>query len=148
MLMQPTPAQRRETRLRDVAAKRGLRVHFQPVPKGCDHSNGANKQAITYCLPWKQQADIRNVWVLIRKTFSHDLHAMGRWDWLMPPGAVPADFAQQLNPLVDELPDFVYAISSGPQGLCCFWNELGSEEHVNALADWLENTASKITLEN
>ncbi|GAA5317228.1 MAG: hypothetical protein AseanaTS_24320 [Candidatus Pelagadaptatus aseana] len=145
MLMQPTPAQRRETRLRNAALKRGLRVHYQPIPKGSDHNSGSRKQAVTYCLPWHEQDDIRNVWVLIKKSFVHDLHVFGDWDWLQSPSHMPEGFVTELEQGVNCLPGNVYALCSGPQGLCCFWNELGSENDVEAIADWLEQTAASIS---
>lgn len=147
MLMQPTPAQRREAELRKEAASQGLRVHFQPIPEGSDFKSRTN-HAVTYCLPWQHQADIKNQWLLVRKRFTHDLHFSGKWDWVQKPKvSMEPDVEEALRGMLQEIPDFVFAISSGPQGLCGFWNELGKVEHVQAMGQWLKASAPQLSVQ-
>ena len=145
MLMQPTPAQRREASLRKEAANQGLRVHFQPIPEGCDFKS-RNKQAITYCLPWQHQADIKNQWLLVRKRFAHDLHFADQWDWVQQPSAAMEPQLEALRGALGDIPEFVFAVSSGPQGLCGFWSEQGREEQVRDMGQWLKNSAPKLSV--
>ncbi|NIB41292.1 hypothetical protein HBA55_16945 [Pseudomaricurvus alkylphenolicus] len=141
MLMQPTAGQRRQAALRQCAADNGLRVHLQPPPEGADGTEKLNSSAM-YCLPWKRAKDARNVWVLVRRAYEHELHAFGRWDW-QGEGAGSVSMAMMADRL-KRLPAPVFAVASGPQGLCCYWSELGDEAVVRELAQWLQQTAGAL----
>lgn len=146
MLMQPTPAQRREASLRKEASSQGLRVHFQPIPEGCDFQS-RNNQAVTYCLPWQHQSDIKNQWLLVRKRFAHELHFSEQWDWVQKPkAAVAAQVENALRDVLVDTPDFVFAVASGPQGLCGFWSEMGEVEKVRVIGQWLKASANRLSV--
>lgn len=140
LLMQPTPSQRREARLRQMALEQGLRVHMQPPPNGAEASSRTKSMAM-YCLPWTESDHARHVWVLVKRKYAHELHCHGVWDWDVECDSVNFD---EFWGLLDEAPPRVVAIVAGPQGLCCFWNELGGEEIVGEIAAWLKRAAPKV----
>lgn len=140
LLMQPTPAQRREARLRKRALDLGLRVHLQPVPKESGSKPRA-KMIAAYCLPWESNKDANNVWLLVKTGYSHGLHFSGPWDWEKE---AEGGNLLALQQSLDTLPERVTAIASGPQGLCCYWDELGGEQVLDEIASWLKTTASKL----
>ncbi len=143
LLMQPSASQRRQAKLRQLAQSRGLRVHLQRPPEGANVDD-PNMMPM-YCLPWNEQKDVRNVWSLVKKPYTHELHASGYWDW----AKAPEHYSEQQYwssfwPLLDQLPQRVVALSSGPQGLCCYWSELGGEGLVDDIAQWLEQASATI----
>ncbi|MAZ89773.1 MAG: hypothetical protein CL693_19225 [Cellvibrionaceae bacterium] len=140
MLMQPSAGQRREALLRQRAIDLGLRVHLQVPPTGTDVARHI-KSLPMYCLPWTDQRDTRHAWSLVKKKYEHELHCQGRWDWEM----------KSENPNVNQIlgrlegaPEKVMAVVGGPQGLCGFWNELGSETDVEEIAQWLKESSELI----
>lgn len=139
LLMQPTPAQRREARLRKKALDLGMRVHLQPVPK--DSGETRAKMIAAYCLPWENNKDASNVWLLVKTGYSHGLHFSGHWDWEKKAEGGNLSALQQA---LETVPERVTAIASGPQGLCCYWNELGGEQVLEEIANWLKSTASNL----
>jgi len=140
LLMQPSAGQRREAKLRQCALEKGLRVHLQVPPTGADVPNYVKTMAM-YCLPWTEQGDTRHVWTLVKKNYSHELHCHGRWDWGIK--CESRDVSPVLS-LIDQVPEKVIAIAGGPQGLCGFWSEIGSEADVEAISEWLHSTAEKL----
>lgn len=140
MLMQPTPTQRREARLRQSALELGLRVHLQAVPKETD-TDARAKMMAAYCLPWASSKDANNAWILVKTKYSHGLHFSGPWDWEKE--AEGGNFLA-LQQSLETVPERVVAIASGPQGLCCYWDELGGEQVLEEIATWLKATAPKL----
>lgn len=137
LLMQPTPAERREALLRQQALKEGLRVHLQPPPAG-SNLPGEPRFAAMYCLPCKDNEEARNKWTLVKKGYRHDLHVAGFWDWQQETRQIDL---VRLRSSLESVPDGVFAVASGPQGLCCYWSERGGVEGVRAVADWLKETS-------
>ncbi len=137
MLMQPTRSQRRLAQLREAAMAAGLRVHLQAPPAGAKIASGAALVA-AYCLPWKESVMAKSVWQLVKKGFAHELHAAAEWDWSEAPGQF--DWSA-FRPCLEQVPAKVFAIASGPQGLCCYWTEQGDSEDVQLIAAWLEASA-------
>lgn len=135
MLMQPTQAQRRQMRLREVALQAGLRVHIHPFPSTahCDDRVG---MAAVYCFPWKEQRHTRTAWLLTKRAYPHELHFSGVWEWQ---GEGREEQVALLKRALEKVPKKVLAVMRGPQGLCCYWSELGSEDDVTQLASWLKD---------
>lgn len=142
MLMQPTQQQRRDAARRQYAAELGLRVHLQPPPEG-SLLDGTVKQVAMYCLPWQEARHGRNTWCLVRRSFEHELHFLGEWDWQYKPAVTPPLELLSSDTLA-QLPESVIAIASGPQGLCCYWQERGELVQVDRLSDWLKTTAKSM----
>lgn len=138
LLMQPTARQRREAALRQGAQQAGLRVHLQPTPRGAD-CRAPN--CVAYCLPWEDGRLGRNAWMLVRRSYEHELHAAGRWDWQGDPA--PEALAV-LSPLLTSVPDSLFAVAAGPQGLCGYWLENGSDAEVERIAAWLHQSAARL----
>ena len=134
MLMQPTQADRRLTRLREAAGLAGLRVHLQPLPKTAAGDDRVDMAGV-YCLPWQEQRHTRDSWLLAKRKYTHDLHFVGHWEWQ---GEGRENNEDRLKTALETVPPKVLALARGPQGLCCYWSEIGNEEDVNALADWLK----------
>lgn len=135
MLMQPSAAQRREAGLRQRAVENGLRVHLQVPPEGTQ-SPLKNKALPMYCLPWTEQKDTRHTWALVKKSYPHELHCAGKWDWSIR--SENRD-VERVFELLDTAPEKVLALVSGPQGLCVFWTELGVAEDVDEISGWLKD---------
>ncbi|WP_439134161.1 hypothetical protein [Pseudomaricurvus sp.] len=142
LLMQPTPAQRRQASLRKLAMDYGLRVHLQPYPDAAE-GDWHTKTIPSYCLPWADIKDARNAWVLVKTKYEHGLHFYGRWDWDKKADRVQYDSLKQC---LDTVPERVIAVSSGPQGLCCYWDERGGEGVVGEIEDWLKQASSKLSV--
>ncbi len=140
MLMQPSAGQRREARLRQRALDLGLRVHLQVPPIGTDVARHI-KSLPMYCLPWTDQRDTRFVWSLVRKKYEHELHCQGRWDWETKS---ESSQSEKILTILEGAPDKIMAVVGGPQGLCGFWNELGSETDVDEIAQWLKDASELI----
>lgn len=140
LLMQPTPSQRREAKLRKLAMESGLRVHMQKYPEGAE-TDGRAKTITSYCLPWADKKDARDAWVLVKTKYDHGLHFHGQWDWNKK-----ADLVKEaaLRRSLDTVPERVVAIASGPQGLCCYWNELGGEGVVKEIDEWLRQASTQL----
>ncbi len=136
LLMQPSAGQRREARLRQCAADQGLRVHLQVPPVGTEVPRHIKSMPM-YCLPWTEQADTRHQWSLVKKNYTHELHCAGQWDWSVGCESRDVNF---VLPALDRVPAKVVAVAAGPQGLCVYWSEIGSEADVEAIATWLRTT--------
>jgi len=141
MLMQPTQAERRLARLREVAAQAGLRVHLQPLPSTV-HSDDRVGMAAMYCLPWQEQKHARATWLLTKRGYSHELHFDGLWEWH---GKDREASEHSLRDAMAKIPPKVLAVARGPQGLCCYWTELGNEGDVKVIAAWLKDELFAIT---
>jgi len=135
MLMQPTQAERRLARLREVAAEAGLRVHLQPLPSTASGDARVDMAGV-YCLPWQEQRHTRTSWLLTKRGYRHELHFDGLWEWQGDGREACPDL---LKEALAKVPPKVLAVARGPQGLCCYWSELGNEGEVNELAAWLKN---------
>lgn len=142
MLMQPTPSQRREAKLRKKALDLGLRVHLQPLPKDAG-TETRSKMIAAYCLPWENSKDANNVWILVKTKYSHGLHFSGPWDWERE---AEGGNLLALQQSLEAVPERVVAIASGPQGLCCYWDELGGEQVLEDIANWLKATAPTLQI--
>ena len=145
LMIRPSKRQQRLSHLRAKALKLGLRVHLLPLAE--------SSTVPAYCLPWqenkKNQSSSKNqipqvsqipqsrqVWILKKMAFSHELHFQQRWDWL---NHSPADncFHAAIRHYLDAVPaglaEHIQAIGNGPQGLCCYWDEIGGEEALDHL---------------
>lgn len=140
LLMQPSALQRREATMRLLAAEQGLRVHLQPPPEGASVPPDL-RMAAMYCLPCKNRDDAKDTWVLVKKSYSHELHWSGFWDWQTSSSRLNK---KDFNTCLQRVPDTVFAIANGPQGLCCYWLEKGGEEAVQSISSWLHETSAVI----
>ena len=140
MMMQPSPAQRRMASLREAALKNGLRVHMQPVPTSVKLDYYLDMAAM-YCLPWTEQKHTRSSWLLTQRSYTHELHFDGVWEWQ---GEERELNVKALKCALAKVPNKVFAVARGPQGLCCYWSEFGKEEDVQALARWLKEDLLQI----
>jgi hypothetical protein len=135
MLMQPTPTQRREANLRNKALEQGLRVQLLPLPTGM--VNRTSKTGVCYSLAWPSAKSMPLTCSLIRKRFEHDLHVYGVWDWyIKPDNEELVDLLSRLT----KVPDKVYAITCTPQNLGCYWSEIGQDDDVEDIANWLNKS--------
>ena len=135
MLMQPTPAQRREAGLRNKALEQGLRVQLLPLPTGM--VNRTSQTGVCYSLTWPSVKSMPLTWGLMRKNFEHDLHVFGVWDWyIKPDNEELVDLLSRLS----KVPDKVYAITCSPQNLGCYWSEMGQDDDVEDIASWLNES--------
>lgn len=140
MLMQPTASQRREAKLRKQALDLGLRVHLQQIPKEIA-ADSRSKTIASYCLPWENKKDANNVWILVKTKYSHGLHFHGPWNWEKEAEGGNLIALQQS---LETIPERVVAIASGPQGLCCYWNEQGGDAVLEEINTWLRATAAQL----
>lgn len=139
MMMQPNTAQKRLMQRRDLAMRLGMRVHLVPVPAGVKASEGTSQLAM-YCRPWRSAERSRIQWQLSRRGYAHGMHFCEHWDWEGAPDQ-SGDAASLTAARLARLPESVLAIGAGPQGLCCYWEERGGDERVEAIAAWLAELA-------
>ena len=141
LLMQPTQRQRREAGLRQAALTKGLRVYLQKPPKGADVPVSMRSIA-SYCLPWRDKEDVRNPWLLIKSKYAHEAHLFGLWDWQEKSNGIDEAVLSQCLATV---PERVVAVASGPQGFCCYWDELGGEGVLLEIDQWLKSCAGQLS---
>jgi len=145
LMIRPSKRQQRLAGLRAKALTLDLRVHLLPL--------AASSSVPAYCLPWpdskknQPNAQCRQVWVLKKMAFAHELHFQQRWDWL---GDLSADrfyhavIRRYLQALPAQLVEHIQALGNGPQGLCCYWDEIGGEEALELLQRGLLDLSSRL----
>ena len=130
LMLKPSKRQQGIAKLRARALDMNLQVHMLPLSKG-------RLSVPAYCRPWREKGADKAVWVLERMAYQHDLHFYKEWAWQADLVAAPQWHAR-LNELLPQIPQQLLAIGSGPQGLCCFWDERGGEPVLEEIAAILE----------
>lgn len=139
MLMRPSQRQQRQLKLRNCATQQGLRVHMMPLPTlGAGSQEGPSRPCAAYCLAWPPQHADTSGWLLLKGKLEHEIHFHGVWVWATNQAADDYWHAL-LRTVLQSLPDGVLALGNGPQGLSIYWNEVGDEAAVKALADLLKD---------
>lgn len=129
----PTPAQRRQARIRQHAQSLGLSINIVELPQSRRaqvRKEGA-QLGVRYCLPIKREKNVfRPQWML----------------WRVPPegeedisARCPAAVAAEAQALRERMAEDVVAIESGAEGYAVFWRERGEEEAVDRVAALLED---------
>ncbi|MGH1484948.1 MAG: hypothetical protein ACRBCI_01935 [Cellvibrionaceae bacterium] len=130
MLMQPSKRDRRLAALRSAAAMSGLSVHMS------DYINGNNKQAVavyTMAVELPQEAPS---WQLLKRTYKHDIHFYGQWDWQKEPDPLMRQ-EKQLKALLDDLPDDIVGLEVNKNLLGIWWRERPSPISIDDIKQWL-----------
>ncbi len=130
LMLKPSKRQQGVARLRARALEMSLQVHMLPLSKG-------QSSVPAYCRPWREKGIDKAPWVLERMTYEHDVHFYKKWAWQRDMVAAPHWHAS-LKALLPEVPEQLLAIGSGPQGLCCYWDERGGEPVLAVIAVTLE----------
>ncbi|MBB3046493.1 hypothetical protein FHR99_000729 [Litorivivens lipolytica] len=129
----PTPAQRRQARIRQHAHTLGLSINIVELPQSRRaqvRKEGA-QLGVRYCLPIKREKNVyRPQWLLWR------VPPEGEDD--VPPHC-PKAVSAQADALRARMAEDVVALESGPEGYAVFWRERGEEEAVDRVAALLED---------
>ena len=141
MLMKPSLSQKRLAAKRQKAIEKGFRVHMAPTPEGVK-IDAIPRYISMYCWPLEKKHKQDDSWLLIKKNYTHEIHAAGCWDWSQEPSQSPA-IDKILNTL-SELPNSVVAIEKNHQGVCCYWEEKGDEQQLENLLNWIKQTAATL----
>ena len=130
--MMPTPAQRRQARLRQYAQSLGLTINITELPQS--RRDRVRKEparlGVRYCLP-----------ILRKKNFYRPQWLI----WREPPegeedvsGQCPAPVVAQLEALRASMAADMVALESGSEGYALYWRERGDEATVESVAELLE----------
>jgi hypothetical protein len=134
MMLQPSRYQRNLAKLRSLAAHLGLRVRIEKL----------NDETIaSYERPWAlAESEKKQIlpWRLDKKPYAHDIHIAEFWQ-LSGELAITDPLRATLTELVLRLSEGVLAVEITSMGARCFWNELGGEPALNAIAAWLGDPA-------
>ena len=136
MLMQPTKQQQLQARLRGRAAKLGLRVQLAGKPAGLP------QEGAFYCLPWEHVEDAKQLWFLRRMSYAHDLHIAGYWEWRQRDDTVAEAL---LADVLTTIPEEIFSLNAGPQGLCVYWSERGGEARLDQIEEWLRLQMARLS---
>lgn len=137
LMMKPSPRDRRLANLRSQATNLGLRVSLQPLSK---------RMVAVYELPWEREEHTKLIgveWMLERQSYSHEIHFADWWQWAGE-GRPPAAAVPLLQAQMQSLPEGVLAIEATRLGLRCYWSEIGGEQRLTLLGEWLKTTAAII----
>ncbi|GLS27275.1 hypothetical protein [Marinibactrum halimedae] len=140
MMMRPSPRQARLAKLRTEAAQLGLTVHLPKWPKA--HTQLAPVKApdgaIRYLLPWQSPSTEIKPALLIRSSYTHELHVNGIWQWVQQPEQ--PDQSSLLETWVKEaaIPASVCAIGLSRAGVYVDWTE-SSQWSLSKLLAMLES---------
>lgn len=127
-LMRPSPRQKRLSRWRQTAIENGFSVTMRKV----DEDSLAE-----YRYLWAGKAK-RSHWRLIKKSYVHDIHFLGYWQWDSQ-GRPTQSMLNTLSQSLSTLPEGVKLIEGSEVGLSCCWDERGTEEDFKALMDGIKN---------
>ena len=150
MMVQPTPGMSRIAKIRTAASQIGLTVRLDTSKSNSTASAAVRQTPVVYSLPHSKALRDRGPiaqWVLERKTYAHELHFHGQWDWR---GAGRADTRQYpvLVALVEALSDDLSSIECNAGGLGCQWNEAchgkSAADAVGEVRDLLALMADKL----
>ncbi len=135
--IRPSPRQKQQARIRARAAALGLQVRLYPKSSVTGDSKD-REMVMHYQLPRPQVLDESELgeWVLRRRNFAHEMHFAESWDWQGKPA--PARWHDALRGLLTQLPEDVFSIVGSPQGVAVVWNERGTDERVDQIAEALK----------
>ena len=119
MLMQPSRRERHLAGLRQQAAQLGLSVRMAKYP---DTESGTASDAVAvYSLPVELPSTTAS-WQLIRRSYSHNIHFYGHWDWQRP-ADLPLPQQGQLKQLLDDFPSDIVGIELSKASIGIWWRE-------------------------
>lgn len=131
--LRPSPAQKRQARVRMAARAQGLDVRLTDLPQ--THRAAVRRedvrQGVVYRLP---VFDPRTVISLKHRC----VREPGAVEWEDEGDELPAALRDRLAQMLAQMPDDAVAVEIGPQGPAVFWGERGGEEMVRHLAAQLK----------
>lgn len=137
MMFKPSGGQRKLARLRALANQTGLRVRLATA------KTTELKGTALYAMPWRHKQLRALQWVLVRKSYAHEMHLNEHWSWESAEG-VTEPIKALLSAEMRRLPSTVMGVSAGPEGLGVNWSERGSEAELRVLMAWLEDVQGKL----
>lgn len=139
--LRPSPAQKRQARVRMAARAHGLDVRLTDLPQ--THRAAVRRedvnQGVVYRLP---VFDPRAVISLKHRC----VREPGATAWEDEGDVLPAALQERLAQMLTQMPDDAVAVELGPQGPAVFWSERGSEEMVVHLAAQLKALRAAMTV--
>ncbi|MFL0798548.1 MAG: hypothetical protein K6L73_13785 [Cellvibrionaceae bacterium] len=132
MWLRPTPAQKKQIRLRQLAMSKGMKVELR-APPGEANTDDSTFGWVAYTLcrdPGSIKGRKPRQWTLFRSGYEHELNYYGVWRWL---GGKNVSLGGGVPKLLDALPECVSAVSVNPGGGTVFWREQGDEAEVLAI---------------
>lgn len=140
LLMQPSRYTRQLAALRAEALTLGLTVKIGQLP-------GNTENIAVYTHPWPSyygKAKQQN-WLMVKRSFSHEIHYADHWDWQGESRADPHVLAH-LKALLAQLPESVLAIEANSGGISCYWTEAGGKKTLLELRNWLDDFVTTTAL--
>ncbi len=128
----PTPAQRRQARLRQHAQSLGLSISITELPQS--RRDRVRKEptrlGVRYCLPIvREKSFYRPQWLIWREAPEGEEAVSER---------CPATLKGQSAALRERMTPDMVALESGAEGYALYWRERGDESAVDAVAELLE----------
>ena len=127
----PSPRQKRQARLRQLALQQGLQLKVCDLPQ--THRAAIRREAprhgMLYRLPWPGRE--RTELAYLRQGEMLCLRTAEGVEWRGDP---PARVLQAIEARLRELPQPVKALAVSLQGIGCYWTEQGDEALVESIA--------------
>jgi uncharacterized membrane protein YccC len=139
--LRQSPRQKQITLLRQCATRKGLRVTLSR-PLGAREGEGRMDTAV-YRLPWAVDSvgsTIRRAeqWQLVHNNGKGSESVWGEWRWLtLPPGEELFPAISQLLEPAEALSQKISGLEACAKGVAVYWQEEGSEQDVNDIAEAL-----------
>lgn len=143
MWVMPSPRQRHQAELRLRARKLGIQVRLARValPRAQGEMEGEVCTTPAYRIPRtnldRRERDNWSGWEVLRVETLNNDGLIEHWSWSRRADTLPAAALEQINRLLEQLPDDVLGVESTPLSLTFYWDERGDVsrlEQLHALA--------------
>jgi len=134
-MMRPDPVQKQKESLRLLARASGVHYSIRNLPKQADEQQAPEPSPVYFLPPSETQNT--SSWMLLRTSYEHEIHFLGRWAWQGGARANSAEL-EVLNNRLQTLPESVRAISAGGKGVCVYWDEKGGEPTLKQILDLID----------
>lgn len=116
MMLRPSPLQKKQAALRQIASEQGLLVSG-----GQTLNNGI--YVVNYVLPNKDANNSRVEWCLKRQKFAHEAHYLEDWDWLEAPKLSVFKNEKEVKDLLSAFSGDFYSVCVDRLGVSVGWSE-------------------------
>ncbi|MET3999447.1 hypothetical protein [Marinobacterium sp. MBR-109] len=139
MWVMPSPRQRYQANLRLKARQLGIQVHMARVslPRALGEMEPDVRTIPAYRIARtnleRSERDSWSGWEVLRVDTLENLGLPEHWSWSKGQGGLQPAALEQLNSLLEQLPDDVLGVESTPLSLTFYWDERGDESRLDYL---------------
>lgn len=143
MVLKPTRRQKQIIALREEARRLGMQI--QIITNFAVDQNVLDRSSVWYFLPWHarqlEKVDT-SYWLLIRDEQGSSQSDYPGWRWYR--NKAPADYLSAIANIVNELPEYVSALSADERGMGLYWSERGEIDQVRKIKNKIDKIVSNI----